>query len=272
MVSGGVSLARLTLACSARMGRTKARRKQASKADNFPSSATAPAPSTSAQAPPSVTVEALLVQSAQRIAALDYDGAKKLCFQAVQLANRELQEKGDGADPRMLRDALEILGTVELELGDITEAKEVRPGSEGILPCFQTDCRIGSQHFAASIQLASATPDPSPAPHLYLAQLSDTPQESLTHFGNALGILQAKLAALERAKLGVDGGAGTQEELEDEGEIRRSASRALVGMTELYLTDLWCVTSSTPASSFPLTQVLRRAALSLKRSRTARSI
>ncbi|PRQ76863.1 hypothetical protein AAT19DRAFT_12281 [Rhodotorula toruloides] len=220
------------------MGRTKARRKQASKADNFPSNATAPAPSTSAQAPPSVTVEALLVQSAQRIAALDYDRAKKLCFQAVQLANKELQEKGDGADPRMLRDALEILGTVELELGDIAEAKEVLSGSRDILPCIQAHRRVLSQHFAASIQLASATPDPSPAPHLYLAQLSETPQESLTHFGNALAILQAKLAALERAKLGLDGGAGTQEELEDEGEIRRSASRALVGMTELYLTDL----------------------------------
>lgn len=113
---------------------------------------------------------------------------------------------------------------------------------------------VGTQHFVASIQLASATPDPSPAPHLYLAQLSDNPQESLTHFGNALAILQAKLAALERAKLGLDGGAGTQEELEDEGEIRRSASRALVGMTELYLTDLWCVPICLVSRRFPLTR------------------
>jgi hypothetical protein len=36
----------------------------------------------------------------------------------------------------------------------------------------------------------------------------------------------------------MDGGAGTEEEIEEEEEIRRSASRALVGMTELYLTDL----------------------------------
>lgn len=104
------------------------------------------------------------------------------------------------------------------------------------------------QHFAASIQLASALPDPSPAPHLYLAQLAASPEESLSHFGNALTILQAKLAALEQAKLGTDGGAGTQDEAEDEGEIRRSASRALVGMTELYLTDLWCVLPPSPPS------------------------
>jgi hypothetical protein len=90
-------------------------------------------------------------------------------------------------------------------------------------------------------------PDPSPAPHLYLAQLAASPEESLSHFGNALTILQAKLAALERVKLGVDGSAGSADEAEDEGEIRRSASRALVGMTELYLTDLWCVISAIPS-------------------------
>jgi len=87
--------------------------------------------------------------------------------------------------------------------------------------------------------LASTLPDPSPAPHLYLAQLSATPQESLTHFANALTIFQAKLAQIEKVKLGGDGSAGTQDDLEDEEDIKRSASRALVGMTELYLTDLW---------------------------------
>lgn len=44
---------------------------------------------------------------------------------------------------------------------------------------------------------------------------------------------------IEHAKLGMDGGAGTEEEAEDEFEYRRSASRALIGMTELYLTNLW---------------------------------
>lgn len=128
------------------------------------------------------------------------------------------------------------------------------------------------QHFLMSIQLASALPDPSPAPHLYLAQLSATPQESLEHFVNALSILQAKLLVMETTKLGLDGSAGDEAELEDEGEIRRSASRALVGMTELYLTDLWCVLHlfSPSTSSSPL--IFLPAASRRMRRRTARSI
>ncbi|GAA6006428.1 hypothetical protein JCM10207_004931 [Rhodosporidiobolus poonsookiae] len=198
------------------MGRTKPRKKQAAKADAFPAAATAPAPSTAAQPPASVTVEDLLVQAAQCIGSLDYDSAKRFSVEAVQLAHHEAQDKKDDAVV-MLRDSLEVLGTVELELGEFEESRE---------------------HFLASIQLANALPDPSPAPHLYLAQLSATPQESLQHFASALAILQAKIAAIEQAKLGADGGAGSQDDIDDEGEIRRSASRALVGMTELYLTDL----------------------------------
>ncbi|GAA5913189.1 hypothetical protein JCM8208_001696 [Rhodotorula glutinis] len=196
------------------MGRNKQRSKKASKAEAH---ATTPAPSTSAQQPASITVEDLLVQSSELIASLQYESAKQHCLSAIELATREAQERPSETDPRMLRDALEILGTIELELGEVDEARE---------------------HFNLSIQLASSLPDPSPAPHLYLAQLAQSPQESLTYFGSALAIFQAKLAALEQAKLGGDGGAGTVDEAEDEGEIRRSASRALVGMTELYLTDL----------------------------------
>ncbi|GAA6014812.1 hypothetical protein JCM11491_002125 [Sporobolomyces phaffii] len=161
-----------------------------------------------------LSVQELLVNSARLIASLNYDGAKQLCIEACEKANEEAHA---GGDPRLLRDALEILGTIELELNELEEARE---------------------HFIASIELASALPDPSPAPHLYLAQLSATPQESLTHFADALTIFQAKLEQIEKAKLGGDGGAGSQDDLEDEGELRRSASRALVGMTELYLTDL----------------------------------
>lgn len=105
------------------MGRTKQRSKKASKAEVH---ATAPAPSTSAQPPASITVEDLLVQSAELIASLDYDGAKQHCLSAIDLATREAQEKPAETDPRMLRDALEILGTIELELGEVDEAREVR--------------------------------------------------------------------------------------------------------------------------------------------------
>ncbi|BGP12618.1 hypothetical protein JCM10213v2_000535 [Rhodosporidiobolus nylandii] len=206
------------------MARTKqkarknaARARREAEAAAAPASSTTPAASTTAQPPANMTVEDLLVQSAQHIGSLDYDGAKQFAVQAVSVAHGEMEAKKDAESAVMLRDALEILGTVELELNEVDEARE---------------------HFLATIQLASALPDPSPAPHLYLAQLSHTPQESLQHFGNALQIFQAKLAAMEQAKLGTNGGAGSTDEMEDEGEVRRSASRALVGMTELYLTDL----------------------------------
>lgn len=94
------------------------------------------------------------------------------------------------------------------------------------------------QHFLLSIEHSSGLENPSPAPHLYLAQLS-SPEESLVHFTNALKILQARIAAIEHAKLGGDAGEASEEDQEEEEELRRSASRALVGMTELYLTDLW---------------------------------
>ncbi|KAK4699576.1 hypothetical protein P7C70_g6683, partial [Phenoliferia sp. Uapishka_3] len=159
--------------------------------------------------PVQLTPHELLTEAAASIAAYDYDLAKDACNQAVEMAI----EEGDGT---IIRDAYEILGTIELELGELDSARE---------------------HFLLSVQHAASVPNPSPAPHLYLAQLS-TPEESLTHFSNALTIIQQKLAGIEIAKLGGDGGAGNGEDAEEEGDLRRSASRALVGMTELYLTDL----------------------------------
>lgn len=78
--------------------------------------------------PPPVllSAEELLVQSAQHIGSLNYEAAKELCVQAVQKAHEEMQQQKEDADPRMLRDALEILGTIELELNEAQEAREVR--------------------------------------------------------------------------------------------------------------------------------------------------
>lgn len=71
---------------------------------------------------PILSVEQLLVKSAQLIASLNYEGAKQACNEACHKANEEAQ---NGGDPRLLRDALEILGTVELELGEVEDAREV---------------------------------------------------------------------------------------------------------------------------------------------------
>jgi polyhydroxyalkanoate synthesis regulator phasin len=73
-----------------------------------------------------LSAEELLVQSAQHIGSLNYEQAKQLCVEAVQKAHQEMQEQKEDADPRMLRDALEILGTIELELDEAQEAREVR--------------------------------------------------------------------------------------------------------------------------------------------------
>lgn len=82
----------------------------------------APAAQEAAASPPVLSVQDLLVNSARLIASLNYDGAKQLCIEACEKASEEAQ---NGGDVRLLRDALEILGTVELELGEVEEAREV---------------------------------------------------------------------------------------------------------------------------------------------------
>jgi hypothetical protein len=76
---------------------------------------------------------------------------------------------------------------------------------------------------------------PTHSAHLYLAQLAESPQESLDHFCAALEILNARLSS------NASDAASQSDWDREEAELRRSASRALVGMTELYLTDLWFV-------------------------------
>ena len=89
-----------------------------------------------------------------------------------------------------------------------------------------------SQHFLALVQ---SSPDLS-SPYLYLAQLSNTPQESLSHFENAVRILEVQLKELVDGKETPE---GDEDERVVEKELRRQISAALVGMTEIYLTDLW---------------------------------
>lgn len=95
---------------------------------------------------------------------------------------------------------------------------------------------LPSQHFLA---LISTSPDLS-SPYLYLAQLSNTPQESLSHFENAVRILEVQLNELVAGKETPE---GDEDERIVEKELRRQISGALVGMTEVYLTDLWSVRS-----------------------------
>lgn len=100
------------------------------------------------------------------------------------------------------------------------------------------------QHFT----LLTQPPNPSSSAHLYLAQLSPTPEASLAHYEASMPLLSTQLSELESLKselpLEMEGGevASARSELEKgEEEVKGQMCRALVGMTEIYLTDLWCV-------------------------------
>lgn len=93
-------------------------------------------------------------------------------------------------------------------------------------------------------------PSAPPTVYLYLAQLADTAESALQHFETALVILREKLEEMQKTKSMSDGSAVEDETMTkwttEETEVRRSCSRTLVGMTELYLTDLWCASSVVP--------------------------
>lgn len=60
-----------------------------------------------------------MLQAAQLIGSLQYESAKQCCLTAVELSMQK-------EDAKLCTDSLEILGTVELELGELDAAREVR--------------------------------------------------------------------------------------------------------------------------------------------------
>lgn len=91
------------------MGRTKKPSK----------STTRRAPKAEAAAPPPPpTMQELLVKAAQLMASLQYEEAKQATLQALEMAVEK-------EDTKLCTDSLEILGTIELELGELDQAREV---------------------------------------------------------------------------------------------------------------------------------------------------
>ncbi|KAH9818078.1 hypothetical protein DFH28DRAFT_1094317 [Melampsora americana] len=150
----------------------------------------------------------LLDQAEQSLVACELEEAQRLCQEVL---------KSDEFNPR----ALEVLALIELESGDTKAARKL---------------------FNRCI--AHCKPTAPPTVYLYLAQLADSPESSLKHFETALSILQEKLEVIQKNKQSGDVPTNPDESSEvvewslEEKEVRRSCSRALVGMTELYLTDL----------------------------------
>lgn len=70
---------------------------------------------------------------------------------------------------------------------------------------------------------------------LYLAQLADSPEEAVEHNKAAVDLLSRKVNLTAGSAVQGKDKAWSP----DERETRLQISRALVGMTELYLTELW---------------------------------
>lgn len=105
---------------------------------------------------------------------------------------------------------------------------------------------LNEQHLLQAVSILSDTGgSPSSSAHLYLAQLADSPEQAIEQFTAALIVLRKRIDGFQTNGRS-NGKAPAWSEAE--AQARRSASRALVGMTELYLTDLWCVADLTRGS------------------------
>lgn len=95
------------------MGRVKSKGKH-TRADALAALAASAKP-----AEPTYTTPELLLKAGGLMASQDFELAKKFCERAVELAAK-------GKHAKHSTEAFEMLGTVELELGELDEAREVR--------------------------------------------------------------------------------------------------------------------------------------------------
>ncbi|KIK63093.1 hypothetical protein GYMLUDRAFT_41404 [Collybiopsis luxurians FD-317 M1] len=165
------------------MGRTKTKKQTVSKV----------AEPTATSAAPSVA--ALLDKAQSLIVQCDYE-------LAARFIQRILEQQPSNAQ------AKEMLGVVQLEMGEIDEAK---------------------QTFTSLLPPNPDAPSPTPpSAHLYLAQLSDDePKLALKHYQTAVELLSAQLKGKERA--------GSNGSNDDEIELKSNIVRALIGQVEVWM-------------------------------------
>lgn len=116
------------------MTRTKKRGNAANKSNK----------STPAKQVPEFTVIELLHQSAALISSTEYESAKLICIKAVELAELNQDVKG-------MMESLEILGTIELELGELDNAREVSFFSI-FTNCFFVSISNGRYYFVVKVR------------------------------------------------------------------------------------------------------------------------
>ncbi|KAJ7274372.1 hypothetical protein B0H12DRAFT_1088361, partial [Mycena haematopus] len=167
------------------MGRTRIKKKTTAKTTD---------PPTSASAPTVPSIPALLEKAQSLIVQCDYALAQRFI-------TRILEQQPSNAE------AKEMLGVVQLELGEIEAA---RVTFSTLLPPHP-----------------DAPSPPPPSAHLYLAQLSeDDPQLALKHYQAAIEILTVQLKGKERAM---------DLPRDDEAELKSNIVRALVGQVEIWM-------------------------------------
>merc|ERR1711939_251828 len=191
----------ITLHYTHTMGRTRGAKKAQDAKTAIASGSTSPPP-------PTYTAADLLEKAESLLTAGEAELAAKFAARAYELVTAA-DGKGDGESAEKEKETLrcnEVLGMCALELGEEAEAKRL----------FEL-CRASS---ATSL--------------LYLAQLADSPEEAVGCFKAAVDLLSTRIDLSE----GSFSNGKDKEWSFEERETRVQISRALVGMTELYLTAL----------------------------------
>ncbi|KAJ3714273.1 hypothetical protein C8R42DRAFT_683598 [Lentinula raphanica] len=172
------------------MGRTKTKKQTKKK---VVSETIEPEPIQSASSTPSLL--ALLEKAQSLIVQCDYE-------LATRFIQRILSQHPSNVE------AKEMLGVVQLEMGDIDSAKQT---FLSLLP-----------------PNADAPSSPPPSAHLYLAQISvEDPRLALQHYQAAVELLLAQLKGKERT--------GDQVFNDDEIEVKSNIVRALIGQVEIWM-------------------------------------
>ncbi|KAK7050993.1 hypothetical protein VNI00_005105 [Paramarasmius palmivorus] len=167
------------------MGRTKPKKQAITKATEAASKS---------DIPKQPSIPALLEKAQSLIVQCDYE-------LAIRFIQRILEQQPSHAE------AKELLGVVQLEMGDVDAAKQT---FLSLLP-----------------PNPNAPSPPPPSAHLYLAQISDSnPQTALQHYQAAIDIMSVTLKGKERA---MDSGS------DDDLELRSNIVRAYIGQVEIWM-------------------------------------
>jgi len=147
---------------------------------------------------------------------------------AAQFLDRALE-----LEPANL-EARELLGVAHLEAGDPEVGRTVR---DAVMTSRRW--RLMRQHLLQLLPPHTTEAPTSPSIYLYLAQSANDPQEALGYYTTAVAILEKTLKERDAKGKGKASESGDGNEAEE----REMAVTALVAMIEIWMSDLWYVTS-----------------------------